>query len=76
MNETPNGSRYFILATAFLRIGHYKSDRGAGVGIFGDSRFRDGPFLREGGGRVWPILSCNIYFYVRFLYFLSAQEAL
>ena len=25
----------FILATSFLRIGHYKSDGGAGVGIFG-----------------------------------------
>ena len=39
-----NGSHYFILAAAFLGIGHYKSDGGAGVGIFGDSRFRDGPF--------------------------------
>lgn len=43
MNKTLNGSHYFILATAFLGIGHYKSYGGAGVGIFGDSRVRDGP---------------------------------
>ena len=28
-----------------LLTGHYKRDGGAGVGIFGDSRFKDGPFF-------------------------------
>ena len=44
-------------STPFFGIEHYKSDGGAGVGIFEDSRFKTSLFLRERGG--WPILSGN-----------------
>lgn len=57
MNETLTALVLFYFgSTAFLGIGHYKSDGGAGVGIFGDSRFKTILFLRERGGG-WPILS-------------------
>ena len=41
----------FILATAFLRIGHNKSDGGAGLGIFRRLKIWGWAilFLREGG---------------------------
>lgn len=51
MNETLTALVLFYFgSTAFLGIGHYKSDGGAGVGIFGDSRFKTILFLRERGG--------------------------
>lgn len=51
MNETLTALVFLYFgSTAFLGIGHYKSDGGAKVGIFGDSRFKTILFLREGGG--------------------------